>query len=264
MDIQGVIRTYREGPKAGGPGGSADGGRGARSAHTPVKRTRGALMFLLTWMLPVGAPICITFLDVNAIGAKTAPQTASATVGSWNLATDRLDTNLRTGNFNAPDHVSMARSDGSTIDADRAKGNYRKKVATLSGNVKIYDVHGTFGLRSAGAVQRGPATLQADELRVDDVTRLYDASGRVHYAQGNASVDADRAHLDDAANRLDLYGKVHVIQGDRTLDCDHATYDTLTGDGQADGNVAIAFPGIKPSIATPKPIIIKPPKIPHP
>ncbi len=208
-------------------------------------------------------------LSKGALASSTSasgkpPQQATAAIGEWNLSTSRLDTNLRTGTFNAPAHVSMLRADGSTVDADSAKGNYRKRWATLTGNVKLYDLHGNFGLNSAKQVQQGPATLLADQLHIDDISRLYDAKGHVHYSQGNATVDADRAHLDDAANKLDLYGKVHVVQGERTLDCTHAAYDTRTGDGEADGNVAIAFPGIKPSIATPKPITIKPPKIPHP
>jgi lipopolysaccharide assembly outer membrane protein LptD (OstA) len=61
---------------------------------------------------------------------------------------------------------------------------------------------------------------------------------------------------------LTLVGKVHVVQGDRTLDADTATYNTQTGTGEADDNVLVTFPGVTPSIATPKPITVKGPAIP--
>jgi len=188
----------------------------------------------------------------------------SAKVGEWNMTTDQMEVNLRTGSFTAPHHVSLTRADGSTIDADRATGNYRRKIASLFGHVAMHDVSGKFGLQSASQQQSGPATLTADEVDVNDVSRLYDASGNVHYEQGDSTVDAQTAHLNDVTHRLDLSGKVHVLQGDRTLDAENATYNTLTGEGEADGNVAMTFPGPKPSIATPKPIIIKNPKIPIP
>jgi lipopolysaccharide export system protein LptA len=129
----------------------------------------------------------------------------------------------------------------------------------------VHDATGTFGLNSAQGTQaqsRGPATLTADELQLDDKARLYDASGNVHFTQGDTTLDAKTAHLNDATHVLDLAGKVHVVQGDRTLDADRATYNTQIGSGEANNNVLITFPGITPTIATPKPIKIKGPGIP--
>lgn len=190
---------------------------------------------------------------------------ASAKIGQWNLVTDQLHANLATGAFSAPDHVTMTRADGSVIQADRASGNYKQHQAKLIGNVSVHDASGTFGLKSAQGTQagsRGPATLTADELQLDDTTQLYDATGSVHYVQGDTTADAQTAHLNDATHVLDLAGRVHVVQGDRTLDADHATYNTQSGQGEAENNVTVTFPGITPSIATPKPIKIGPPKIP--
>jgi len=187
---------------------------------------------------------------------------SSATIGAWTLTTTEVETNLKTGTFKAPAHVTMTRTDGSVVEADKATGNYRKKQAVLTGNVSIHDASGTFGLKSAAAVHHDPATLTADTVVVDDVTHLYDANGSVHYVQGQTTVDAQKAHLNDLTHRLDLSGKVHVVQGDRTLDADTATYNTLTGDGEADGSAMMTFPGVTPSIATPKPITIHGPKIP--
>ncbi|HKU67984.1 MAG TPA: LptA/OstA family protein [Candidatus Baltobacteraceae bacterium] len=195
---------------------------------------------------------------------STAPN-ASAKVGAWNLVTDQLHANLATGQFSAPDHVTMTRADGSVIQADRATGNYKAQKASLFGNVSVHDASGTFGLRSAQGTQassRGPATLTADEILLDDKARLYDAKGKVHYAQGDTNVDAQTAHLNDLTHVIDLAGKVHVVQADRTLDADTATYNTQTGSGTADKNVIVTFQGVTPSIATPKPITIKGPGVP--
>jgi lipopolysaccharide export system protein LptA len=199
----------------------------------------------------------------SAAPKNPSPQAkSSATVGAWTLVTTEVDANMKTGAFKAPQHVTMTRADGSIVQADKATGNYKKKQAVLTGNVSVHDASGTFGLKSASAVKRDPATLTADTLTVDDVTHLYDAVGSVHYAQGQTTVDAEKAHLNDLTHRLDLSGKVHVVQGERTLDADTATYNTMTGDGEADGNAMMTFPGVTPSIATPKPIKLPGVKIP--
>ena len=199
--------------------------------------------------------------------AKPAPTPAAGTkVGGWDLKTNRMNANLATGAFTAPAHVTLTRADGSTIQADRATGNYKKKLALLEGHVTVQDASGTFGLQSAHATTaaqpRGPANLSADRVRVDDATHLYDAQGNVHYQQADTNVDAQTAHLNDLTHELLLTGKVHVVRGDQTLDSEQATYNTQTGDGVAQGNVLATFPGAAPSIATPKPITIGHPKIP--
>jgi lipopolysaccharide assembly outer membrane protein LptD (OstA) len=206
-------------------------------------------------------------LIAAAPSARKASQSSSgaAKVGTWTMTTDELDTNLATGAFSAPHAVTMTRADGSLIKADRANGNYKLQQAALFGHVSVHDASGTFGLKSAQGTQaqsRGPATLTADELHVDDKTLLYDATGTVHFTQGDTVVDAQTAHLNDNTHVLDLAGKVHVVQGDRTLDADRATYNTQSGSGEADNNVTITFPGVTPTIATPKPITIKGPGVP--
>jgi lipopolysaccharide assembly outer membrane protein LptD (OstA) len=199
-----------------------------------------------------------------AIAAAPAPPPAtSAKVGEWNLKTDQLNANLGNGAFTAPHHVPLTRADGSIVVADSATGNYKQREATLSGHVSVHDASGTFGLQSAqGAQARGPATLTADELRLDDNSHLYDAKGNVHYEQGGTTADAQAAHLNDATHQLDLIGKVHTVQADRTMDADRVTYNTQSGVGEASTNVLMTFPGFTPTFATPKPIKIKAPKIP--
>jgi lipopolysaccharide export system protein LptA len=186
-------------------------------------------------------------------------------VQPWTLITDQVNANMASGAFSAPDHVKMTRTDGSTVEADRANGNFKQHQASLFGHVTIHDASGTFGLKSAQGTQaqsRGPATLTADELRVDDQTHLYDANGNVHFTQGDTTADAQTAHLNDATHVLTMTGKVHLVQGNRIIDAESATYNTRSGFGEADKNVTIMFPGITPSIATPKPIKIKGPAIP--
>ena len=201
-----------------------------------------------------------------AAAAPPKPQPSPAPQGPvWDMRTTQMHANMATGEFSAPDHVLLTRADGSTVDADRATGNYKMHQATLYGNVIVKDASGTFGLRSASAAQgRGQATLTADQVRLDDAAHTYDATGNVHYVQGDTTVDAQTAHLNDLTHQLDLSGKVHVVQGDRTLDAEHATYNTQSGLGNAltsaGGDVIITMPGPSPSIATPKPL--KAPKIP--
>lgn len=215
-----------------------------------MKRQAAALLLI--------AAACGSF--AIAAPKKSAPAKSSAAVGGWTLKTDEMEANLKTGDFKAPHHVTMTREDGSVVDADHAQGNFKKKRATLDGNVSVRDASGTFGLKSAQGVKHDPATLTADKVALDDAAHVYDAQGSVHYVQGQTTVDAQRAHLNDVTHRLDLSGKVHVVQGQRTLDSDTATYNTVSGEGEADGNAMMIFPGFVPSIATPKPIVL--PKIP--
>ena len=202
-------------------------------------------------------------LLLAAVAPRTPPRTQPKAAPTWDIKTSQMNANAATGRFSAPNHVTMLRADGSTVDADRADGNYKAHQATLYGHVTVHDAGGTFGLRSASAVQgRGPATLTADKVALDDAAHTYDASGDVHYEQGDTSADAQNAHLNDLTHVLELNGKVHVVQGDRTMDSEHATYNTQTGQGESDKDVTITMPGPSPSIATPKPLTIHKPKIP--
>jgi lipopolysaccharide assembly outer membrane protein LptD (OstA) len=212
------------------------------------------------------AVLALLLLAATVSAAKApvkAPAQAGAHVGTWDVKTTQMSANLLTGQFTAPQHLTMTRADGSVVQADRAVGNYKQKRISLYGNVSIHDVSGNFGLQSgAGAQSRGPATLTSDELFVNDTTHLYDAKGNVHYEQGDTTADSQTAHLNDATHELQLAGAVHVVQGDRTIDAQTAAYNTKTGEGSAQNNVRIEFPGVTPQIATPRPITVKGPKIP--
>ncbi|HET7813018.1 MAG TPA: LptA/OstA family protein [Candidatus Baltobacteraceae bacterium] len=192
-----------------------------------------------------------------------AAQTSTAQIGTWTVEASEMAANMQTGQFSVPVKITMTRSDGSTVQGDRAVGNFKQKRIALYGNVSVHDVSGNFGLQSGQAGQsRGPSTLTTDQLLVNDKTRLYDARGNVHYEQGDSTATSDAAHLNDKTHELTMTGKVHVVQGDRSLDADSVVYNTQTGQGSANNNVQMQFPGTNVEIATPKPITIKGPAIP--
>ncbi len=197
--------------------------------------------------------------------SPAAKSQAHFTFGEWNIHTALVDFNLKTNDFSAPQHVLVTR-DGTTIDADRANGNAKSGQATLLGHVVLHDQNGNLGGLSSAkkASGRGPATLTADKMTIDEKTRIYTAVGHMHYTQADTIVDAQSGKLNDVTHELDLHGDVHVRQGARSLIADHVLYNTITGQAVADGNVILRFPSqIRESAPTPKPIVIKNPKIIH-
>ncbi len=189
---------------------------------------------------------------------SSSPYTSSFAVGVWTLHTTSLDFNEKTGDFSVPNSLTMTRQ-GGDVEASRANGNYKTQIVTLYGNVTMHDQTGNFAGMATGSVQkpRGPATLTADQVRIDGKARVYNATGHVHYVQQNTTVDADRGMLNDVSHMLYLSGNARVAQGDRNVVADHIAYNTVTGQAHAEGNVTMQFPGGSPKyIATPKPIRI--------
>ena len=216
--------------------------------------------------------LAATFVLLAATHPAVRPSASPAdksqthfTFGEWNIHTALVDFNLKSNDFSAPQHVLVTR-DGTTIDADRANGNAKSGQATLLGHVVLHDRNGNLGGLSSAkkASGRGPATLTADKMTIDEKTRIYTAVGHMHYTQADTIVDAQSGKLNDVTHELDLHGNVHVRQGARSLIADHVLYNTITGQAVADGNVVLRFPSqIRESAPTPKPIVIKNPKIIH-
>lgn len=212
----------------------------------------------------------LAVLLLVAATPKPAPSPHSGTntnfnFGEWNVKTSLVDFNMKSNAFSAPQHVTVSRN-GTTIDADRATGNAKSGQATLLGHVILHDKNGDLGglTSTKKATGRGPATLTADKMTIDEKTRIYAAQGHMHYTQADTTVDAARGTLNDSTHVLNLYGNVHVRQGARSLIADHVVYNTVSDQAVADGNVTLRFPSaIRESVATPKPIIIKNPKIIH-
>ena len=225
----------------------------------------------LGWMLAV--VIAAANGSVGFGAAVAAQQNASFDLGECRLDTGSVDANYKTTDFTIPGHVHLA-CPTRDIDADRAKGNQKSKRATLFGHVVIHDKGGTGlvgGFAPGGTSSQGPSTLMTDRLDIDSASKLYTATGNVHYVQGNRTIDAEKGVLNDFSKDITLYtlhftegtqkvdasqgvmnsnshvmdltGNVHIVDGDRKMDADHVTYNTQSGDLHARGNVSMRFPG---------------------
>lgn len=141
---------------------------------------------------------------------------AGAPVGfglsDWHVATGELDiSNFDTGDFTAPVPLTLTRP-GSSIKADRAVGNFKRKQATLTGHVVLHDNNGVLTNFAGHSGPNAPATLTCDTLVIDGVTKTYTATGNVHFLQGGSQVRADRAIMNGATHDLHLYGNVQLQQ----------------------------------------------------
>jgi lipopolysaccharide export system protein LptC len=145
------------------------------------------------------------FLPLSVIAAS--PQ-ASLGFGGWQINTGEVDTNWQTGAFSAPVPVLLTRP-GSKIQASRATGNFKSKQAVLSGNVRVYDQSGTL---TNFASNRKPSSLTCDSLQVDGISKIYVATGSVHFTQGSSWANADRAVMNGNTHDLHLYGHVSLHQ----------------------------------------------------
>ncbi len=221
------------------------------------------------WVVAVAAtPSPAPHAPASPSPAPAASPAGGGTVllfAGMQLHTKMVDATLKTGDFSAPGHVTIARPTGD-INADRASGNYDKQVLTLYGHVVANDNGGGLGkLASAGSTtSRGPATLTADQLFIDLQRKTYTATGNVHYVQADSVMDSDIATLSDVTHILDLRGNVRIKQGNRNMRAGHVIYNTVTGLVHAEDNVTIVLPAAAaPHLATPKPIVIKNPPIGH-
>ena len=223
-------------------------------------------MFRRIMMRPM--PLVPLAALVTAIAAAPPPAALndSFAVGVWTVHTSSLDFNEKSGDFSVPNSLRMTR-EGGDVEADRANGNFKTQIVTLYGNVTMHDVRGNFAGLASGSVTQphGPATLTADQVRIDGKARVYTATGHVHYVQAGTLVDADRGLLNDVSHMLYLSGNASVKQGLRDVVAEHIAYNTLTGTAHAEGNVTMRFPSeSQPHIATPKPIRIPGLHTPHP
>lgn len=129
-------------------------------------------------------------------------------MGGWQINTGEVDTNWQSGAFSAPVPVLLVRP-GARIQADRATGNFKTKQAVLSGNVRVYDESGS--LTNFGGNHK-PSSLTCDSLQVDGVSKIYVATGNVHFRQGASWANADRAVMNGNSHDLHLYGHVSLHQ----------------------------------------------------
>jgi len=145
-----------------------------------------------------------------ALCAAVSGGAAGFTFADWQVSTSEFSYNWDSGVFAAPQHITLTRP-GSTIDADRANGNEKQRVATLYGNVVLHDSRGTIA-GIAGKGSHAPATLTCDRLDVEGTRKMSGAIGRVHFVQGASRAGADRANLNGLTHNLQFHGHVHLVQ----------------------------------------------------
>lgn len=164
--------------------------------------------------------------------------TTTAKFGVWTVHMTVVNYNLKTGDFNTPNHVSMTRI-GGDVNADRAKGNIKTKHAILTGHVVMHDMSGAMSPAAPGKVaampltSAAPSTLMADIVQIDQTAARYIATGNMQYAQGEMVLTARSGTLDQASHTMTADGDVHIQKGEQTLVAEHVTCNTLSGACQA-------------------------------
>lgn len=169
------------------------------------------------------------------------------------METDEIDANNKDGDFTMPHKVTMTRP-GSDVVGDSAKGNFKKRMVTLSGNVVV---HQTRPAGSFGKLGEKPSTLTTNELAVDWGNKIYNANGNVRFVQGERTMTADHGTLNETSHELDLTGNVHIEETDRSASAETVHYNTLTEDVKMQGNVMLRMPS--ETAAPPGPPVAAPP-----
>ncbi|MFN2461763.1 MAG: LptA/OstA family protein [Candidatus Velthaea sp.] len=172
--------------------------------------------------------------------SKLKPNTANPNAGGlqtkdFKIETPETQSNLNSGDFTMPRHVKFFRP-GTDVVGDRAQGNYKAGVVTITGHVVLHDSGNSSEVRQSGApAGSGPATLICDELQIDSRRKIYVANGNVRFVQGDRAATAQNGRLDQGAHVLDLSGNVHLTQGGTSLQAQTVHYDTLTKDVNTTG-----------------------------
>jgi lipopolysaccharide assembly outer membrane protein LptD (OstA) len=199
--------------------------------------------------------------------ASPGASAASFDLGVWTVHASSIDANFKSGDFSTPAKILMTRV-GGDVSADRANGNYKRKMLYLNGHVVMHDSQGTGASSLGGGAPSGPSspsTLTADQAQIDGGAKVYKAIGNVHYVQADTVVDANTGTLDDDAHSLLLEGAVHIVQGTRSMTARKVLYNTESGIAHAEGDVTMQFPGeMHRHLATPKPLRIPKNKLTQP
>ncbi len=154
----------------------------------------------------LAAVSCVLVIEAGR-AAAALPQPTFGLSG-WQVNTGEVDSNFQTGAFSTPTTVRLVRP-GASIQADRATGNFRTHQAVLSGNVQLHDQTGSL---TNFAGNRSPSSLTCDTLQIDGTSKIYVATGRVHFSQGASWGNADRAVMNGLTHDLHLYGHVSLHQ----------------------------------------------------
>ena len=177
------------------------------------------------------------------------PNVATNISGFDHIQFNHLDWNMNTGDYKIPDRFTAVRQ-GTELTADTATGNSKKKLLHATGHVIV---HQRSTANSGGDVgkltSQVPSTLTCDKLDVDGVTKLYTATGNVHFSQADREGISDSGVLNDATHMLHMQGHVHLRDKEQTLDGDVVDYNTITGEATVTGSPAL----IRVPMETPPP-----------
>jgi len=188
------------------------------------------------------------------------PSPAAASKPSIEIPEYKLETDefVRKGNgdFTIPHHVTFSRP-GSDGVADRAEGNTQRGTVSLFGNVVVHD---NGKAPEAGSddeyAKGGPSTLTCDQLDVDSKSKIYVATGHVHFTQGARDMVADRGVLNRKSGMLHLDGHVKTKDGESTLTATNMDYNLNSKRVEANGKPIVIkqpVPTSEPGSATPSP-----------
>jgi len=168
----------------------------------------------------------------------------------------RIDYNFHDASYKIPSRFKAVRS-GTDLTADTANGNSRSKLMHAAGHVVL---HQNQPLKSGGDVTKvtqQPSTLTCDKLDADGASKMYVATGNVHFSQADREGSSDVATLNDATHMLHMEGHVHLRDKEQLLDADVVDYNTESGQAQISGKPAL----IRLPVETPSP---GPPRTPAP
>lgn len=157
------------------------------------------------------------------------------------VASDEMHYNTASGALDVPHEVTGSSSD-TDFRADRAIGNERLGIFTLTGNVLVH----RFGAVSKGNTSNEPLTLWCDTLDIvnqPNQPKTYTATGHVRVAQGQRTLTAPKLALNDTTHVATMTGGVHGEEvPDRTFDAAELLYNTQSEDFRALGGVRATFP----------------------
>jgi lipopolysaccharide assembly outer membrane protein LptD (OstA) len=187
--------------------------------------------------------------------APSAASKSAIEIPEYKLETDEF---VRKGNgeFTIPHHVTFSRP-GSDGVADRAEGNTQRGTVSLFGNVVVHD---NGKAPEAGSddeyAKGGPSTLTCDQLDVDSKSKIYIATGHVHFAQGTRDMVGDRGVLNRKTGMLHLDGHVKTKDGESSMTANNMDYNLNTKRVEANGKPIVIkqpVPTQEPGAATPSP-----------
>jgi lipopolysaccharide assembly outer membrane protein LptD (OstA) len=208
--------------------------------------------------------LAVTLCCGAAAPAAPAAQQNGLSTPDYQIQTSETHWNFNTGEFTMPHRVRFSRP-GTDAVGDKANGNSKQGTATLIGRVVVHDSGNATEAGDAAYHGSGPATLTCDKLEIDSKSKLYTATGNVHFSQGARTGTSDRAVLNRANGTLHLEGTVHLSENGSTLSADSVDYNLNTKDADVHGNPAsMTQPANKPPEPAPSAGTAKPKPKPKP